>query len=77
MEAAAVAGAAAARGATAHAIKVVSDLAGGSGDDPIDVRLRRRDLLRFKALAARLVAGRLAPALDEALAGYSPSVRRR
>lgn len=54
-----------------HLVKVVSDLAGGGGMDlskpgPLQV-------LRFKALAARLVDERLAPELVRVLEAYASS----
>lgn len=55
----------AARGARFHAVKVVSDLAGASGPEI----LNRVSLLKFQALALRLVESRLMPALSGALAG--------
>ncbi len=56
---------AAAGGARFHALKVVSDLAGG--DDDAGPAPWKLDLVRFQALALRLSQARLAPALARAL----------
>ncbi|MCP4809410.1 MAG: hypothetical protein GY913_18525 [Proteobacteria bacterium] len=63
---------AASRGLEFHAVKVVSDLAGGGGLDLSDPGPLA--VMRFKALAALLVGEHLAPELERALSDYASSV---
>ena len=53
-----------------YALKVVSDQAGGDEGEPLGSR-NPLNLLRFQALAAKLVDSELAPALEAFLAGYA------
>ena len=53
-----------------YALKVVSDLAGGDADEPLASR-NPLNVLRFQALAAKLVDSELAPALEAFLSAYA------